>query len=624
MIYLDYLQLKAFRSFVDVTTFNFPRDGLILINGKNLQTNDASGTGKSSVFLGVAYVLNILPEGVVAATLQSFLTKDKVQAVVGLDCSVNGKIVVARGKETFIEYLGKRYEGATLVNDHIEKVFGLSKEMLFTMAYRPQRSDGLFLTKNDTEKKEFLTALLGLDKIEAAIDSADIVIKTLTKELISIDAQITTKEDSVKQLNIVDTTALVEANAKLSAEILDFQADKERLELKLTGETKAWQDADAAITKKYDGLKSKTKFDIDILKSLDNNRKLVVEATNIETLNEIKTFRDALVVVDINKSKLASLQKEVASLTNDECPTCERSWDDADIKLKAVNEQIDTIQKIVSAESNIKDQIDFKTRELLVFEPDHRLPKLVEKLSTYDDQARGERVIGAGTGTMNMIHKDMHAIAGLTEKFMKNKVQIEKNQELKTLSVSIINDLGKLKALKTKKEATVQLESDFVKVLGKEGFLGSIFDEVLAEIVQVINTKLSTVANMSTVTFDFKTEVLNTKGVVKKSIVPMVTILGHESKISALSGGMLSSLELITDLAVKEVIERRTGKEIGFYFTDEAFNGQGQPTKEACLEILKTSASKKAFYIIDHHSEFKELFTQVIDIEMENGISKVK
>src|SRR2546422_829510 len=104
MIYLDRLELEAFRSFVDHTTFLFPRNGLVLINGKNLQTQDASGTGKSSVFLGISYALNILPSGVIAANLQSFLTKKKMQVRVVLHDSSLGYIAINRGKDTDITY----------------------------------------------------------------------------------------------------------------------------------------------------------------------------------------------------------------------------------------------------------------------------------------------------------------------------------------------------------------------------------------------------------------------------------------------------------------------------------------------------------------------------------------
>ena len=177
--------------------------------------------------------------------------------------------------------------------------------------------------------------------------------------------------------------------------------------------------------------------------------------------------------------------------------------------------------------------------------------------------------------------------------------------------------------LRDNKNAELQVEFDFTKIVGKKGFLGSIFDEVLREIETSINTKLTVVANMAHVTFAFKTESLDSKGQTKKSITPIVNINGNETSLAALSGGMMSTLELITDLATKEVIESRTGTAIGWYFADEVFNGQGQPTKEACLDILKQCSQSRALFVIDHHSEMREYFNKVIDIRMLNGISSV-
>jgi len=224
---------------------------------------------------------------------------------------------------------------------------------------------------------------------------------------------------------------------------------------------------------------------------------------------------------------------------------------------------------------------------------------------------------------MNSISKNIREQVLLTDAISKNNIKIEKSNESKRIRDQLTKDIATIEGLLTNKKKELQIELDFVQVVGKKGFLGSIFDEVLSEIVVSINKKLSLVANMAHVTFNFKTEALDSKGLTKKSIIPVVFLNGNETSMAALSGGMKSSLELLTDLAVKETIETRTGKAIGWYFADEAFNGQGQPTKEACLDIMKQCSQCRALFVIDHHSETKEYFNKIIDIEMRNGISSV-
>ncbi len=624
MISLEWLKIKAFRSFIDETTFQLPTSGLILINGKNLQTNDASGTGKSTVFLATAYALNILPSGQTAAGLQSFLTKEKMQVTVGLTDSVLGKIVVGRGASTFIEFGGNRFDGATVVNQQLEAVFGLTSEMLFTMAYRPQASGGLFLSKNDTEKKDFLTALLELDRIETAIDNADTTVKTLTKDLVSINANLASKQDLLQQIVLQDVTALVEESKKVSADILDLEADREHWEGKLKNATVTMKAEQAEVDAKYNALKIQAKTHITGLQFEDEVRKGLVEDKNKKRRDSITVEKQILAVIKVGKIELPKIDAQILALESSTCPTCSREWLLGQDKLAKLKEDRQKLKEAIDKEGEIEVLVEVLEEEMEKFIPDHRITQLQEALGTLDAKARSEYPIGTGTGEMNMLSKNHRAMQDLTAIVSRNNIQIEKQKELQSLHTSINKEVTLLNTQKTEKESKLQAETDFCKVLGKEGFLGSIFDEVLSEIVQEINTKLANVANMSAVTFDFKTEVLNTKGIVKKAIVPMVTIHGHESKLGSLSGGMLSSLEIVTDLAVKEVIERRTGKQIGFYFIDEAFNGIGKPSVEACLEILQQSASTKAFYLIDHNTETKEVFSQVIEIEMKDGISKLK
>jgi DNA repair exonuclease SbcCD ATPase subunit len=56
---------------------------------------------------------------------------------------------------------------------------------------------------------------------------------------------------------------------------------------------------------------------------------------------------------------------------------------------------------------------------------------------------------------------------------------------------------------------------------------------------------------------------------------------------------------------------------------DESFNGQGNVTKEANMEVLREYAQEKLVVVIDHNSEFKEMFTQFIDVVYKDGRSEI-
>lgn len=167
-------------------------------------------------------------------------------------------------------------------------------------------------------------------------------------------------------------------------------------------------------------------------------------------------------------------------------------------------------------------------------------------------------------------------------------------------------------------------EKDFLGLIGREGFLGSIFDEILVEISDETNAMLAAVANVRHVTIEFKSESVTQKGTVNRSIVPVVTVGGNESSIkSGLSGGMLSVVELATDLAVGKVIATRTGTCPQFLALDEALDGLGPVEKESALELIQNYAQSRLVIMTDHTSEFKSRFTKQISIEYSNGRSIV-
>jgi hypothetical protein len=165
-------------------------------------------------------------------------------------------------------------------------------------------------------------------------------------------------------------------------------------------------------------------------------------------------------------------------------------------------------------------------------------------------------------------------------------------------------------------------EQDLLEML--KAFLTAIYDEVLEEIAYSTNLMLARVPNVAHVTIKFKSETTTQKGTTKRAITPLVSLGGGERPLrSALSGGMMSAVELAVDLAVRKVISARSGAIPGWLVLDECFEGLGVADKESCLELLKQAAQDTLILVIDHSSETKELFSQVIEVENINGRSKI-
>jgi DNA repair exonuclease SbcCD ATPase subunit len=151
-------------------------------------------------------------------------------------------------------------------------------------------------------------------------------------------------------------------------------------------------------------------------------------------------------------------------------------------------------------------------------------------------------------------------------------------------------------------------------------------EEILIEIAAIANDILSQVANVRHLSIAFETEreAVTTGNTVAK-ITPVIYSRGRKVSLSSgVSGGMRTSIELATDLAVGQVISRRRGSFPGFMILDEAFDGLGGAAKESCLEMLKTCANDRLILVVDHDAQFQGLFDQTITVNMVDGRSTLE
>ncbi len=168
------------------------------------------------------------------------------------------------------------------------------------------------------------------------------------------------------------------------------------------------------------------------------------------------------------------------------------------------------------------------------------------------------------------------------------------------------------------------LELDIYKLVGREGFLGGIFDDVLEEIAAATNNILGQVANVRHITFQFDSEKETNSGTLQKRIVPIINVNGRKVNFkSGISGGQQSSVRLAVDLGVGEVAAKRRGSYPGWLVIDEGFDGLGDISKESCMDTLAAYAGNRLILIIDHSSTLQGTFSQIIDIESLDERSRI-
>lgn len=164
-------------------------------------------------------------------------------------------------------------------------------------------------------------------------------------------------------------------------------------------------------------------------------------------------------------------------------------------------------------------------------------------------------------------------------------------------------------------------EVDYLDLL--KGFRNRIFDEVLEDISNAASDVVAALPNTAHIGVQFRSERETSKGV-RQEIRPVVTVDGEERPMEeSVSGGQLTSIGLAVDLAVGRVISNRLGCKLNWIIFDESFEGHDPATKQACLEVLHQQAADKLVIVVDHMSEFQEMFAQTVHVLHEDKRSRI-
>lgn len=551
MIKIKSLEIEGFRSFKKLTKIEFPENGLVLLNGKYKDSGLSSGSGKSSILMAIAFALDICD--LPATELKNWdSNKLYVKLVVTND---NDIIEIVKNPKLSLVINGTVYESLTTGSkEKLQQIFKTSPELLQTLTYRPQRSSGNFINLTDSEIKEFLTEVLSLNEIEKTLELLEQEFKNLETEFIKNETKINT------------------LNSNLS---LSLTADQD-LE-------KAKKDYEDCVKKVQDS--QNTKIDENL-----ENEYLLLQAKCAEAKTISNKYAQAKYENQTYRSQILNLKQELEKLKEHICYTCNREWDE---NAEAVSDKETRIKLFV--EKMAVNLSIIKNSEPIIENLDNLEKKLFD-ISTKISQSKNE------------LSNALYA-KGVAERALKSITAV--NENLKNNKDLLI----KLKSDAVELENKIQIKKIQIGLLGKAGFLGVIFDEVLKEIEIRSNDMIKNIPNVSEFTISLNSNTTSkTTGNVKKAISKKIYKNDKELSVKALSGGQQCSLELCVDLAVAETIRSRHGTQLNWIALDEAMDGLGVAEKQAALDMIRQKV-KGLVLIVDHATEIKEAFEKIIDIE---------
>lgn len=585
---LSYLELEGFRSFAERQRVEFPEKGMILISGKYKGSLVSSGSGKSSIIEAIAFALDI---GNIPATELKCWYSKSLYVKLGITDGTN-LIEIERNPKLNLIINGESW--SELSGGSKEKLYnllGLSPEILAQVSYRQQREKGVFLNSTDSELKKFLTKTLKLESIETEAEKFNKKASSLELTISALKRDIGNYENLLPSMAVSDET-LEEARkqVKIAAQKILSLSKNDTSEIQ------------SEIEKCNIYLREISIKSGNISGEIAKLNALKINLTSAKNQN-----------VQIRES-VVSHNAELDKLRHNICHTCEKPLESDKLKNLISNKQIQidslfekmktNIEYIKNAETAISsiDSLEKEKMDLLLGqqEVEGRKNELLKKIGEMNAPiSLAMQAKGSADSNYNAILSKKESYNAVLSKINNAKEELSKNE----------------------KEYLTNFYSG--KVLGRNGFLAFIFEETLVGIQNRTNEMIKNIPNIESFNLEISTtKTTKTTKSTKEEIKKAILKSGFEVSFKSMSGGQQAGMELCSDLAVAKEIKQKSGAGIGWIMLDEAMDGLGTTEKQAALEIIKEKFDGQII-IIDHATEIKEAFTQVIEVEYDGKFSQI-
>lgn len=418
--------------------------------------------------------------------------------------------------------------------------------------------------------------------------------------------------------------------------------------------------------KELNGLKKDIegyKQEIESILKNQKEKQILVRQEIRKNEKEIMGFIAIKSSIEKAQSDAIVLKKEIDHFTIDKCPTCLQNWDSANL----LKDKQDTLKKLVVAikgsQEQLKDEQKFKdkvqeletiqsqleTKPQEVSNSETSLEELQQKyyeLKKNQDTKESVRIAEYKASLLEyenksqvLVHEYQTKIQNLNQQSVELKSEIRsienRLQSYDTLLANYTKQLDhhdskikehKAKLAKTKETIAKNIKQrdiDTESARALKLYLLEVFEDTLIEIGERATELVNRIPNMSAATIEYRGEKENKTGTIKKEICPYLTLDGITIPLKTLSGGERSAADLVVDFAVEEIIETRAGVGTSWKVLDEPFDGMDAVCKEQSLELIAYLSRNKKVFIVDHSSETKEIFSDVITVRRKGLYSNI-
>lgn len=587
------LTLKNFLSFKDAS-IRLNDNGYTLVSGSNENPDDnavSNGSGKSSIWEAISWCLT-------GETIRG--TKDIKRIGCNDECCVtlkfnidNDNYTLIRSKDPsnlFITINGVDKSGKGIRDTEKllkEYLPDLTSSLVGSVIILGQGLPQRFTNNTPSGRKEVLEKLSKSDfmisdlkeRIQKRKDKLQIELRNVQDDLLSANSQIKVLQPiiqlSSEKLSLMNDEELKkelsEIEEKLNLITLDVEENNKNLD-----ENK----------KKFEELQQKIQEGIKLLDEKIYSKK---EELNNDTL-DLKTKEASL------KSKISSLQKEITRLKNviDVCPTCGQ-------KLPNV-EKIDTTEQeneLLLLNSEYK-EILFKIDEINT-SYQKEINQLEAERHTYTistpEEATYRKNISELSTVLSQLEKDRTLYNNKIITLQEQLKNFENNK--KELEQSILDSTKQLEELNEKilyynnKEEEIKKHVDVVSKMNtviSRDFRGYL----LSNVIQFINDKAK----------EYSKEVFDTDKISFVQDANNISISYDDKEYECLSGGEKQKVDLIVQLAIRDMLCKFLNFSSNIIVLDELFDNLDSIGCQKVLDLISKNLNDvESIFIVTHHSD---------------------
>lgn len=655
----------------------------VQIDGHNKNTKGSSGSGKSTVFNALDYLLGL--NKIAATILQSrkIINPNEEPIWVQGEFLLDGeKLTMTRTVGKFEIKLKDTIKKNSKAEEELVRILGMPTDLFRKIIHKRQKEGGFFLELTAGQMHDFLMDCCNLSQfkkkygiIEAKIKNLELHRTGVENDLKLAQNSLSVTQDAILALGLAPIKDMHEEVVK------ELKTKYDESAVRLADVIARCEEMDRQYAQNCPDT-SNSAHDGTARETLEK-RGAEIEAEIRKTLEEEKT-RQEQVRAQISQGDLrrvrivfridqgAAAQKaaagiagEIKSIRAQRCPTCAQDWS-TESSLALEQSKLAELGKlkeiIVDATLAATEKTDLdqhlsalKSSLTPIISP--QLPILNEELrdvtrQILDDKRKAQELYDQQSAEMKA--KLDAFVLGQSELRRKTGMAIDQARGQAALDERVwLVAANKLAAYDTAKarfeqtynelskkakfweERTEKYRTDLEDTIKEQKkaaevekaikyYVSYSFDTALDAISEKATKIIRCIPNTSNATIQFEGTKETQKGTVKEEVNAVISVDGEVGvPIKSLSGGERTSTDLAVDLAVIDYIETKTGKGLNLFIIDEPFDGLGTVEIEMALEVFKNANISKKLIIVDHNPEVKQMVQDRLVVVRDGLTSKV-